>query len=108
MVINRNVNKDWVIFNLQKASEKVRREIYLKKLQPKGEKHKMSLAEGVEKMRTEFFAFHTESTSAYKVIGDTFQESEKCKLQQISYATIIEPWIIATKNHSYKEIMKVG
>ncbi|XP_045473926.1 uncharacterized protein LOC123680189 [Harmonia axyridis] len=101
-------NLSYVVLHTDKATEKVRREIYLKKLQPKGDKHKMSLNEGVEKMRTEFFAFHTESTSAYKVIGDTFQESEKCKLQEISYATIIEPWIIATKNHSYKELMRVG
>ncbi|KAL3269443.1 hypothetical protein HHI36_008513 [Cryptolaemus montrouzieri] len=90
------------------ATDPMKKEIYRRKLEPKGDKFIMTLNEGVEKMRTEFFAFHTEQTSAYKVVADTFQESEKCKLQEIQFVNLVEPWIIATKNHTYKELLKIS
>ncbi|KAK9879942.1 hypothetical protein WA026_008453 [Henosepilachna vigintioctopunctata] len=93
---------------MEQANDTLRKRIYTEKLEPKGDKFLMSLHEGIEKMRTEFFAFYTGLPPAYKVVSDTFQESEKCKLRRISYVNSIEPWIAATKNHSYKDIMKRG
>ncbi|KAL3269449.1 hypothetical protein HHI36_008519 [Cryptolaemus montrouzieri] len=88
-------------------NDPVKTAIYVKKLAPKGDKAIMTLEKGIEKMRTEFFAFHTEQNSAYKVVRDTFQENEKCNLQEIAYFNFIKPWIVATKNHTYKELLKI-
>ncbi|KAK9879944.1 hypothetical protein WA026_008454 [Henosepilachna vigintioctopunctata] len=101
-------NLSYAVPYFKQANDIVKKKIYIEKLKSKGEKFLMPLNEGMEKMRTEFFAFHTELASAYKVVSDTFQESEKCKFREISYINIVEPYITATKNHSYKDIMKIG
>lgn len=68
----------------------------------------MSLEEGIRRVREGFFAFHTELTSGYKIIADTFHESEKCGLREIEFLRIISPWLPVRKNSTYREILKVG
>jgi hypothetical protein len=48
----------------------------------------MNLTEGVEKIREGLFAFHMELGVGYKIIGQTFQEDEKCGLQEIQYLQV--------------------
>lgn len=68
----------------------------------------MSLNEGIKRMREEYFAFHIESAIGYKVISETFTESEKCGLMEIDVWRIIEPYNVVQKNSSYKELVKIG
>lgn len=97
-----------LIWNFQYASNPVAKNIYEKKLKPRGDKFMMSLRQGTEKMRTHFFAFYTEGSSINKLMSDYFDESEKCNVRQVEYVKIKEPWIIAQKHGSYTELLKIG
>lgn len=68
----------------------------------------MAVEDGVKKMRDDFFAFHVELSTAYKVVGDIFMEHQKCGLQEIKFFQWTEPWLSTPKNSSYKEIFKIG
>nr|AVH87301.1 ionotropic receptor 13 [Holotrichia parallela] len=90
-------------------TEKTRKAIYTQKVVPNGQKPNfMNIEEGIRRMKDEFFAFHVECASGYKVVADVFQESEKCGLREIEYFQVIDPWVAVKKNSSYKELAKVA
>lgn len=68
----------------------------------------MTMEVGVKRIREEFFAFHVDVTSAYKIIGDTYLESEKCGLKEMHFTDIVEPMIVIQKNSTYEELFKIG
>lgn len=61
---------------------------------------------GVEKVRTELFAFLTNAPLAYDAIHNTFKQSEKCKLSEIHILNDIMNTIIIEKNSPYRELLK--
>lgn len=61
---------------------------------------------GVEKVRTELFAFLTNAPLAYDAIHNTFKQSEKCKLSDIHILNDIMNTIIIEKNSPYRELLK--
>lgn len=78
-------------------------------MEPKGQPSSfMSVQEGITRMRDEFFAFHVELATGYKVVGEIFRENEKCSLKEIEYVHLIEPWLATQKRSSFKEILKIG
>ncbi|GJQ71807.1 hypothetical protein Trydic_g11493 [Trypoxylus dichotomus] len=102
-------DKPYSHYYFKMQTEETRKAIYTEKIAPIGQKPKfMNIEEGVKRMRDEFFAFHAECASAYKIVGDTFQESEKCGLREIEYWQIIDPWMAVRRNSSYKELAKVA
>nr|APC94347.1 ionotropic receptor 1 [Pyrrhalta aenescens] len=91
------------------AKEPTRKAIYEQKIAPKGQKPNfMTMQEGIGRVQKGFFAFHVEVSSGYKMIGGTFQESEKCSLKEIVFINLVEPWVSIKKRSAYKEIIKVG
>lgn len=68
----------------------------------------MTLEDGVEKVRDGLFAFHMELGVGYKIIGETFQEHEKCGLQEMQFYDLIDPWYAIQKNYSHAEIMRIA
>lgn len=89
--------------------EPLRRSIYENKIRQKnGKEAFMNLAQGVEQVREGLFAFHMELGVGYKIISETFQEDEKCGLQEIQYLQVIDPFYAIQKNSSYKELFKIG
>ncbi|XP_056633934.1 ionotropic receptor 75a-like [Diorhabda sublineata] len=92
-----------------KAKGAVRRAIYEQKVAPRGQKdHFMPLEEGVRKIREGLFAFHMETGVGYKVIGEIYQEYEKCDLQEIQYYDFTDPHIAIQKNSPYRKLFKIG
>lgn len=69
----------------------------------------MNATRGIQKVKNEFFAFHVECAVGYKIIADTFEESEKCRLQEIVYSTEFgNPWLTIRKRSSYKEVARAA
>ncbi|CAO1308567.1 unnamed protein product [Diamesa tonsa] len=96
-------------FYFSHAVEPLRRAIYENKIRQKnGNEAFMNLAQGVEQVREGLFAFHMELGVGYKIISETFQEDEKCGLQEIQYLQVIDPFYAIQKNSSYKELFKIG
>ncbi|XP_049774486.1 probable glutamate receptor [Schistocerca cancellata] len=91
------------------TDEPVRRALYRQKVAPPGsEPHFMTLEEGVRRMRTEPFAFHSELSPAWQLVQETFREEEKCGLQAIPFLQLIHPYIAVQKNGAYKEMFKIA
>lgn len=68
----------------------------------------MSMEEGVRRVRNGLFAFHAESGSAYKLVQETFQEDEKCGLEEIDYLDVLYPLLAIQKHSPYLEIVRAG
>ncbi|KAL3269451.1 hypothetical protein HHI36_008521 [Cryptolaemus montrouzieri] len=96
-------------YYFESAKQPLQKAIYEQKVAPKGQKSNfMSVIEGMRLVQNDFFAFHVELSTGYKVVGDIFKESEKCGLQEITLFNIIEPWLPIRKNSTYKDIFKIG
>lgn len=61
---------------------------------------------GVERIRTELFAFQVEAASAYKAVAQTFTESEKCSLSEIHVLHLAVTTVTVERNSPYKELVK--
>lgn len=103
---------DDTVFNhyyFSHAEERVRKSIYTDKIKCKdGSDNFYNLSDGVTLVRDGLFAFHMEVGVGYKILLETFEEDEKCGLQEIQYLQVIDPFYAIQKNSSYKELFKIG
>ena len=91
------------------ATEPTRRALYEQKIRrPYGPDAFIALEQGIDRIRHGLYAFHVEQGVGYKVISETYQEDEKCGLQEIQYLQVIDPYYAIQKNSSYKEMVKIG
>lgn len=82
-------------------------EIYTKKVQPQGNAGWLyDPFVGIEKVRTQLFAFSVDCQSAYKAIQKTFTESEKCSLKEIQIIVLPVSSFLVEKNSGYKELIR--
>lgn len=82
-------------------------EVYAKKVQPQGESGWIyDPFVGVERVRTELFAFQVDSPSAYKAISRTFTEAEKCSLSELQMIILPRTTILVERNSGYKELIR--
>lgn len=103
---------DDTVFNhyyFSHAEPGVRARIYTDRVKNKdGTENFYNIQDGVLKIRDNLFAFHMEVGVGYKILLETFQEDEKCGLQEIQYLQVIDPFYAIQKNSSYKELFKIG
>lgn len=103
---------DDTIFNhyyFSHAEQGVRAKIYLDRIKNKnGTENFFNITDGILMVRDNLFAFHMEVGVGYKILLETFQEDEKCGLQEIQYLQVIDPFYAIQKNSSYKELFKIG
>lgn len=67
----------------------------------------MNISYGISQMRKGLFAFQMELGSGYKIVEETFYETEKCGLIEIEYLDVTDPWMAIQKNSHYKEMLKI-
>ncbi|KAI5633240.1 glutamate receptor 1-like [Phthorimaea operculella] len=89
------------------SNDPATRRLYRKKLLPLGDRAYLSVSDGIERMRTEFFAFQVEEGSGYDVISKTFTEHEKCGLMQIQAFKLPMVSIPVKKYSGYRELFAV-
>lgn len=81
-------------------------QVYDRKVRPQGESGWINdTFVGVERIRNELFAFQVDSPSAYKAIGKTFAESEKCSLAELQMIVLPTTTILVERNSGYKELI---
>ncbi|XP_058066355.1 ionotropic receptor 75a-like [Anopheles bellator] len=92
------------------ANEPTRRAIYERKVaRPDGGPAAfLELEQGIDRIRQGLYAFHVEQGVGYKVISETYQEDEKCGLQEIQYLQVVDPYYAIQKNSSFEEHIKIG
>uniref|UniRef100_A0A182S886 Ionotropic glutamate receptor C-terminal domain-containing protein n=1 Tax=Anopheles maculatus TaxID=74869 RepID=A0A182S886_9DIPT len=90
-------------------TEPIRKALYERKMRNKdGTENFLPLAQGVELIRQGHYAFHVEKGVCYKLISETFQEEEKCGLQEVEYLKVIEPYYAVQKNSSFREPVRIN
>lgn len=81
-------------------------ELYAKKVQPLGKAGWIyDSFVGIERVRTELFAFQVDSPSAYKAISRTFTESEKCSIDELQMIVLPRSTILVERNSGFKELI---
>uniref|UniRef100_A0AAG5D5B7 Ionotropic glutamate receptor C-terminal domain-containing protein n=1 Tax=Anopheles atroparvus TaxID=41427 RepID=A0AAG5D5B7_ANOAO len=95
-------------YYFQHQTEPIRKALYERKIRNKdGTENFLPLAQGVEAIRQGYYAFHVEVGVCYKLISETFQEEEKCGLQELEYLKMIDPYYAVRKNSSFREPVRV-
>lgn len=81
--------------------------VYDAKIRPMGENGWIyNPFDGIEKIRTEMFAFQVESSSAYRAVAHTYTENEKCSLSEIHLLRLAVTTVTVERNSPYKELFK--
>lgn len=94
-------------FYIMHGNDSIINKVYANKIKPFGEAAWIynSFA-GIERMRTQLFAYQIDSASAYKAISQTFTESEKCSLSELQIILLPMTTITVERNSAYKELIK--
>ncbi|ETN65970.1 ionotropic glutamate receptor-invertebrate [Anopheles darlingi] len=91
------------------ATDPIRKALYQRKIRNKdGSENFVTLARGVELLRQGLYALHVELGVCYRLISDTFQEEEKCGLQEVEYIKVIDPYYAVQKNSSFREPVRIS
>lgn len=81
--------------------------VYEKKVKPQGAAGWIyNPYEGVDRIRNELFAYQVETKAAYKAIGQTFTESEKCTLSELQLVQLPMTTVTVERNFGYKELFR--
>nr|AXY83433.1 putative ionotropic receptor 2 [Conopomorpha sinensis] len=78
--------------------------LYKHKMLPYGDRAYLSVVDGVERLRTEFFAYQVEQAAGYDVITKTFTEQEKCMLTEIEAFRLPTVAVPIKKNSGFRDI----
>ncbi|CAG9785360.1 unnamed protein product [Diatraea saccharalis] len=79
--------------------------LYRHKLLPLGDRAYLSVVDGVNRLRTDMFAFQAEETSAHDIISKTFTEREKCGLKHIQAFKLPMVSVPVRRLSGYRELL---
>lgn len=94
-------------FYYEKENAGLLNRVYEKKIKPQGNDGWVyDTLMGIDKIRTQLFAFEVETTTAYKFISQTFTDDEKCSLSEITVLKVPRLSGSIARNSPYKELFK--
>lgn len=92
---------------ISSENKTVLRRVYNEKIQPMGTNAWITDGYiGIERVRTELFAFLIDAPSAYNAISHTYTELEKCRLSEIKVFPSPMNTITVARNSGYKQLIK--
>ncbi|EEB11412.1 ionotropic glutamate receptor-invertebrate, putative [Pediculus humanus corporis] len=102
-------NVSYSQYYFKSANDTFRKKFYKVKMASKKNSNFMSPEVGVEKIRHGYFAFQTEVPVGYQLIQKTFNENEKCGLQESkAFFEVGEPGLVMKKHSPYNELFRIG
>lgn len=94
-------------FYYTKSNDTILRNLYNNKISPQGNAGWIyDTAAGVERIRTELFAYQVENKAAYKAISRTFSDHEKCSLSELHLLKLPMKTVTVERNFPYIELFK--
>ncbi|XP_054261628.1 glutamate receptor ionotropic, kainate glr-3-like [Macrosteles quadrilineatus] len=88
----------------KESNDPATRMLYEKKVKPFGQTAYYKPEEGIRKVRKDLFAFNVETNLGYKMISETFLETEKCALSELQLFPMPMLAIPLTKRSGYREL----
>ncbi|KAH0552744.1 hypothetical protein KQX54_014654 [Cotesia glomerata] len=68
----------------------------------------LTMEDGIERVRKGLFAFHVDTGAGYQLMQETYDEDEKCGLEEIDYMGVLDPMLVIKRRSPYRELFKVG
>ncbi|KAF2892104.1 hypothetical protein ILUMI_14069, partial [Ignelater luminosus] len=68
----------------------------------------MTVAEGIARVKSGGFAYHSEPILAYSIVERTFEPYEICELAEIHVFTPTILWVMAQKQGQYNKLFQIG
>lgn len=62
---------------------------------------------GIQKVREGKFVYHTEASTAYNLIQNTFEPSELCELEELNFIKPIDLAVMAQKYSQYRKLFAI-
>lgn len=94
-------------FNYLYENVSILTKVYETKIKPMGtEGWIYDTKNGMEKVRTQLFAFQVENPAAYKAITESFTDDEKCSLAEIHLLKLPRATATVIRNSPYKELFR--
>ncbi|XP_021930485.1 glutamate receptor 1-like [Zootermopsis nevadensis] len=88
---------------MKETTDRELRDFYHRKIAPLGEKAYLHATIGMKHIKQSMHAFQVDTTSAYKIMSETYQEHEKCGLKEIDLFPAPMFTIATTKGSSLRE-----
>ncbi|XP_023288798.1 glutamate receptor 1 [Orussus abietinus] len=96
---------------LHSSTDPVVQEFNKKRIIPNGKRSRTptyDIEEGLQKVKKGGFAYHIDTSTAYKIIQDTFTDDEICDLQDVHLFSPRIAYLATAKNSPFKEILTYG
>ncbi|XP_075217905.1 glutamate receptor ionotropic, kainate glr-3-like [Lycorma delicatula] len=90
--------------NFKESVDSEVKSLYQHKVLPKGQDAFMKPSKGINNVRKGLFAFQVEVDQGYKLISDTFDESEKCGLSEVRLFRTPSLALPVIKRSCYREL----
>ncbi|XP_050546126.1 uncharacterized protein LOC126908256 [Daktulosphaira vitifoliae] len=90
----------------EKTDDPLVKKLFDNKMKPSGDKKFTNATEGLNRIQTEFHGFVVELITAYKLIGETWHEKEKCGLSSVQFFKIPILALAVIKKSGYKDLFK--
>ncbi|XP_049799249.1 ionotropic receptor 75a-like [Schistocerca nitens] len=89
---------------LGETTDRELRQFVRRKMQPLGNRVYCNGAEGMERVRKGMFGFQVDTSTAYKIISETYTEREKCGLMEVNLFPLPPLCVATTKHAGYREM----
>lgn len=100
-------NTGYSRFNYMHENDSILKKVYENKIKPaENDGWIYDPFYGVEKVRTQLFAFQSEVPAAYKAIANSYTDEEKCALTEIHLLKVPRLTATVARNSPYKELFR--
>nr|QZH55078.1 ionotropic receptor 64a [Achelura yunnanensis] len=90
------------------TKDPVAKELYRKKIATKYHYNFLEPHNGMRLVKQGGFAYHVDSSLAYRIMRETFTEREICDIQEVSMFQTLKMGILLKKNSPYKDLFAHG
>lgn len=68
----------------------------------------MTVADGIARVKSGGFAYHSEPILAYSIVKSTFEPYQICELAEIHVFTPSILWVMSKKEGQYNKLFQIG
>ncbi|CAG5036010.1 unnamed protein product [Parnassius apollo] len=101
-------NKDYFKVNIKRTNDRIPLELYKKKIVRNKQNNFFDAEYGMSLVKRGGFAFHVDTSTAYRIMRKTFSEKEICEVSAVQLFPPQYVGAVAKKGSQYKEYIAIG